>query len=224
MLGALLLVAPTCGHDQRMSVAAQASPQAIPASPASNVAVMDVAGVRLYARGEAWDGSPANLGATVTPLAVRIENHSGGPIELVYDHFALVAADGREFHPLPLLPLSGRSAATSSLTPAYQPADFFIAPRFAPTYSRLPAWRSALARDESLYMLDYRKWSDGLPSPDVLLKGLPEGVLEDGGAISGFLYFDGEARRQGDVTFQADMIAGNGERRMALIEIPFRLQ
>lgn len=160
----------------------------------------------------------------MTPLAVRIENHSGGPIELIYERFALVATDGREFHPLPLLPLSGRSAATVSLQPAYQPAGFFVAPRFAPTYTRLSAWRNGLARDESLYMLQYRKWGDGLPSPDVLLKGVPEGVLEDGGSISGFLYFDGEARGQHDLTFQADLTAGDWERRVALIEIPFRIQ
>jgi len=160
LVGALsLLVVPTCAHDPGMA-AAQGSPQAIPAGPTPNVAVMNEGGVRLYARGDAWDGTPTNLGATVTPLAVRIENHSGGPIELLYDRFALVAADGREFHPLPLLPLSGRPGS-APLRPAYQPAGFFIAPKFAPAYTRLPPWRSTLARDESLYRLDYRKWGDG---------------------------------------------------------------
>ena len=226
MLGLLLslLVLPACAHDPGMSAGTQSSPQAIPAGPTPNVAVMNVGGVRLSARGDAWDGTPASLGARVTPLAVRIENHSGGPIELLYDRFALVAADGREFHPLPLLPLSGRPGSAAPLQPAYQPAGFFIAPSFAPAYTRLPAWRSHLARDESLYRLDYRKWSDGLPSPDVLSKGLPEGVLEDGGAISGFLYFDREARDHHDLTFQADLTAGDWERRVALIEIPFRIQ
>jgi hypothetical protein len=223
---ALLPIAVTaCAHGQGSSkTAADDSPQAIPAGPGANVAVRTVEGVRLYARGDAWDGSPANLGSTVTPLAVRIENRSGGPIELVYERFALVAADGREFYPLPLLPLSHPSPAAVSLQPTYQPAGFFIAPRFARTYPRLPAWQSRLVRDESLYRLDYRKWSDGLPSADMLLKGLPEGVLEDGGSISGFLYFDGEARGQRDLTLQADLSAGDGERRVALIEIPFRIQ
>jgi len=218
-----LLVVPACGHAPGISGAAQGSPQAIPAAPAPNVAMMSAGGVRLYARGDAWDGAPANLGAMVTPLAVRIENHSGGPIELLYDRFALVAADGRQFHPLPLLPLSARPGAPAPLQPAYQPAGFFIAPRFAPAYTRLPAWRSALARDESLYRLDYGKWGAGPPSLDVLTKGLPEGMLADGGAISGFLYFEREARGHHDLTFQADLTAGDWKRHVALIEIPFRI-
>jgi hypothetical protein len=206
ILVALLPIAvAACGQGQGMSkTAADGSPQAISATPAPNVAVRTVGGVRLYARGDAWEGSPANLGSTVTPLAVRIENHSGGPIEL--------------------LPLSHPSPAVASLQPTYRAAGFFIAPRFARTYPRLPVWQSSLVRDESLYRLDYRKWSDGLPSADVLLKGLPEGILQDGGSISGFLYFDGEARGQRDLTLQADLPAGDGERRVALIEIPFRIQ
>jgi hypothetical protein len=225
MLAVLLPIAGmACGHGQGPSTTLTGSPQAIPASPAANVAVKTVGGVRLYARGGAWDGLPANLGSTVTPVAVRIENHSGVPIELVYERFALVVANGRTFHPLPLLPLFDPSRSIPSLQPTYQPAGFFIAPRLARTYPRLPAWRSGLARDESLYRLDYRKWTVGLPSRDVLLKGLPEGVLQDGGAISGFLYFDGDARGQHDLTFQADLIAGDWEQRVALIEIPFRIQ
>ena len=219
-----LAVLPACAHAPSLSAAGPGGPQAIAATPSPNVAVMNAGGVRLYARADAWDGAPANLGATVTPLAVRIENHSGGPIELLYDRFALVAEDGREFHPLPLLPLTGRSGAAAPVQPAYQPAGFFIAPKFAPAYGGLPAWRSQLARDESLYRFDYRKWGDGLPSPDLLVKGLPEGVLEDGGAISGFLYFEREAAGHHDLTFQADLTAGDWQRRVALIEIPFRIQ
>jgi hypothetical protein len=224
MVALLPIVVMACGHGQGRPTTVAGSPQALPASPVANVAVKTVSGVRLYARGGGWDGLPANIGSTVMPVAVRIENHSGVPIELVYERFALVIADGRAFHPLPLLPLFDGSAAISSLQPTYQPAGFFIAPRLAPTYPHLPSWRSSLARDESLYRLDYRKWTDGLPSRDVLLKGLPEGVLQDGGVISGFLYFDGDARGQHDLTFQADLIAGDWERRVALIEIPFRIQ
>jgi hypothetical protein len=219
-IGLALLAAPACAH-RRPEVAVTA--QAIPATPGPEVAVVNADGVRIYTSGDAWNGIPASLGSTVTPLAVRIENHSGGPIRLVYERFALVTAGGREFHPLPLLPLTA-SSAVGPLQPTFQPAGFFVAPRFAAAYGSLPRWHAALPRDESLYRLDYRQWPAGLPSQDMILKGLPEGVLEDGGSISGFLYFDHQARDYHEVTFRADFTAGDWERRVALIEIPFRIQ
>jgi len=190
---------------------------------AGGAAVMNVKGVRLLARGGAWRGTPANLGADVTPIEVRIENASGKPIRVLYERFALVAGDGRTFYPLPLLPLAAGTAKMPAVQPAYADDHFFVAPRLRTAYVTLPVWGHTLPQDESLYRLDYQKWNQHLPTPNIIDEGLPEGVLANGGTVSGFLYFDGEARGEHDLVFQADVEDSDGDARVALITIPFRL-
>lgn len=186
-------------------------------------AVMVVDGVRLLARGGAWRGVPTDLGADVTPIEVRIENASGKPIRLLYERFALVARNGRTFHPLPLLPLAAGSAKVTPVQPTYASDRFFVAPRLRTAYLSLPAWPEPLPRDESLYRFDYGKWGKSLPTAEIIDKGLPEGVLANGGTVTGFLYFDGEARGEHELIFQANVDDSDGQNRVASITIPFRL-
>lgn len=51
------------------------------------------------------------------------------------------------------------------------------------------------------------RWRPDLPTERMIRRALPEGVLEPGGAVAGFLYFDevdDETRR---ITFEADLVA-----------------
>lgn len=184
---------------------------------------MAVDGVRVLARGGSWHGSPADLGADVTPIEVRIENTSGSPVRLLYEKFALVAESGRVFYPLPVLPLFTPATKMDSVQPSYASDRFFVAPRLQDAYRTLPAWRDVLPRDESLYRLDYEKWTKNLPTAEIIDKALPEGVLGNGGSVSGFLYFDGEARGQHELLFQANVDDSSGRERIAVITIPFRV-
>jgi hypothetical protein len=59
----------------------------------------------------------------------------------------------------------------------------------------------------------------------MLDRALPEGVLKSGGTASGFLYFEQVSRRDGKVTFSAELREPSPqrpERQIASIAIPFR--
>jgi hypothetical protein len=54
--------------------------------------------------------------------------------------------------------------------------------------------------------------------------GLPEGVLADGGQISGFLYFENVTRNESRLTFKADIDDVRQGDDVAEIDIPFRVR
>ena len=58
----------------------------------------------------------------------------------------------------------------------------------------------------------------------MLRMGLPEGVLADGGEISGFLYFEDANKHESRMTFRADIDDGQHGGQLAEIKIPFRVQ
>jgi hypothetical protein len=53
--------------------------------------------------------------------------------------------------------------------------------------------------------------------------GLPEGVLGDGGVVSGFLYFE-NPRHEDRVTFEAEFDKSNGQDTVAAVKIPFLIE
>jgi hypothetical protein len=55
----------------------------------------------------------------------------------------------------------------------------------------------------------------------MLAEALPEGVVQEGGKVSGFLYFEGVANRESRVEFVMNLVdASNGE-NFGQVSIPF---
>jgi hypothetical protein len=54
--------------------------------------------------------------------------------------------------------------------------------------------------------------------------GLPEGVLGDGGVVSGFLFFDNPLGHEDRLTFEAEFDKSDGQDAVAAVKIPFRVQ
>ena len=73
-----------------------------------------------------------------------------------------------------------------------------------------------------MYETQYRRWGRDRPS-DIVQMGMPEGVLGDGGIISGFLYFERPAHEDG-VTFEAEFDSSEGQATVASVKIPFRVE
>lgn len=193
---------------------------------AEAAAVATVAGIRCSAAASSWQGLPRDLGSEMTPIKVRIRNQSGKPIRLLYESFALVGEKGQKYRPLPLLPLNSGNRNISALMPAYASQGFFVAQRLGHAYPAMEAWPRPLVRNERFYRKAYAKWQDDeeLPSRSMLVKGLPEGVLDNGGIISGYLYFEAAARKEKRLNFRFDASEGDREERVALIKIPFLVQ
>src|SRR4051812_12856342 len=86
LLGAACTVAPVLVPD----VGAERAPGT------RSSAMTEVEGVRVTIDGTAWQGDPYDLGDTLTPILVTIENHSDAPVRISYQDLSLVGATG--FH------------------------------------------------------------------------------------------------------------------------------
>ena len=193
-----------------------ASAHVIPDAPGA--AADEDSGIRVSAEANDWSAAPEDLPERLTPLRVRIVNRSGGPVQILYQQFALVGSRGRRYQPLPPMPMGDPSAP--AVHPVYAASNFFVAPRLHGVYPTLDPWSAPLQRNDDFYARQYQRWDQDLPSGPMRRMALPEGVLADGGEISGFLYFENATRKEKRVTFHADMDQPQGA-AVAEIEIPF---
>jgi hypothetical protein len=217
-LSGLSLAVLSCGQGKMLPAA---SAHTVPGAP--KAAAVEVQGVRISAEGDAWDASPADLTTRLTPVKVRIVNHSGAPARIAYQQFTLIGAHGHVYRAIPIVPLNHDSAAdgAGTITPIYAASKFFVAPRYHDIYPSLAAWPRPLARqDGASDELDHR-WAQGLPTRAMRRMGLPEGVLADGGEISGFIYFEDATKRENRLTFRADIEDEGEGGQLAEIAIPF---
>ena len=211
LITATLLVVTAC---PTVLVPAEGTPRS---ARDKDYAFTEVGGVRVWASGKEWRYSPEDLTDVLTPIAVTVENRSGFKIRLTTRDFSLVGSSGFRYAALP--PLAGqapRSRARSELGPrtvGYHPATaayrgapapqrFWVAPHGG--WSGYPVWPYGWPWWDDLY---YQRWSSSwprqLPSVDMLQRALPDGVLEEGGRISGFVYFQHlKSERTADLEFE----------------------
>ena len=203
-----------------------------------SAAVAEEAGVRLVADGHAWKGNPSNLEQRVTPVEVRLENHSGRPLRVTYEDFALEGQSRFRYSAIPPLALrdTAVSLAPESGTGGSASVGLAWSSGWGPYSHRYgfggfghrgrfwgwpggwydPFWGGSFYGP---YPYPYRYYSEPLPTKDMLNRALPEGTLEDGGAVAGFLYFQGVADREQRVTLQARLVearTGEGSGSLAL--------
>jgi hypothetical protein len=208
-----------CGHG-----VLRPAPTAHIVSSESRAAYSQVDGVRCAAEAGAWGGRTGDLTGDIVPLKVWVENRSGRAIRLLAQDFVLVGKSGRSYRPIPVLPLGdGEGPAPPHVEPMYAGTKFYVAPRLHGVYATLEPWRAPLQRDEDLYDRQFRRWGKQHPTVEMLRMALPEGVLDDGGMISGFLYFEDPRRGEDRLTFEADFGRDDGSGTVAAIEIPFRV-
>jgi hypothetical protein len=214
-----------------------------------NVAQADAAGVRVLVAGNAWKGDPADLGQLFTPVLVTVENHSGKAVRVSYADFNLNGATGFKYAAIP--PMSakgqiGRADPSSGQAPirlaGYEPAGkadlsdrvqlarfehrfdhdrFMIAPHYAGFYPGWEAWPYGYPYDPFFYDNLYTNWPEKLPTQDMLSKALPEGVVQDNGKVSGFVYFQGVGQRESSVTFAMNLVDATSGQALGQLSIPF---
>jgi hypothetical protein len=223
--GSLFLIAATwpllgpcgCGH----GVLVPASSAKV-ISGAPDAAFSEVAGVSCSADTGAWPERAPKPPDSVVPVKVRVRNQSGRPIRLLAEDFVLVGKSGQRYRPIPVLPLEGTNLPR--LNPVYASVKFYVAPRFRAAYPTLEPWSAALDRDATLYDRQFERWGHRRPTLEMIRMALPEGVLDNEGLISGFLFFESPLDDEDRVTFQADFAPGQGAGTVAAIEIPFRVR
>jgi hypothetical protein len=181
-----------------------------------------VNGVRVIARSDAWSGFPPDL-HRVTPILVTIENEGTAPLRIRYNEFSLNApSTGASYAAIP--PFDIRGTEVEPIT-ALGYSGFWVAPYYAPYYPGLRPYYGAFPFDQFYYNTYYPSWIDiQLPTGDMVQKALPEGVLEPGGRVTGYLYFHNVKRDVGMVEFTEELVnAKNGE-TFGVVRIPFEVE
>ncbi|CAM3737827.1 hypothetical protein G4177_01230 [Corallococcus sp. ZKHCc1 1396] len=229
---ALLLVAG-CAAETKL----RPSPEAGVLQDGKSGAVTEQAGVRLVADGSAWRGYPSDLERRLTPVYVRLENQGERALKLQYPGFALVGAESR-FRYTALAPLSLQKAVSSRddgapdassavIAPAgrwrvgvgvgsaygYRPRRGFVPPYYGP-------WGSPFYDP---YLYGRPQCQEPLPTEDMINNALPEGTLEPGGTLEGFLYFQGVASREDAVTLQVKLVDAESGEPFGALDIPFQV-
>jgi len=163
----------------------------------ADVAIDRIDGVSVTIETNAWTGDPAVVGA-VEPIRVTISNQGSTPIRLRYADFALVDPVGRRYAALPPFHVEG-SLIDPFLASGYVVIDmprfvyrgFFVAPYYAPMYPGIPPFRRRYNFfDPMYYDFYYADLARSIrPTMEMLSLALPEGVIDVGGSVTGFLYF-----------------------------------
>jgi hypothetical protein len=193
-----------------------------------DVAVAQSDGIRMTVDAAAWSGYPSTLEREVIPLKVTIENRSDKPLRVRYNEMVLRTSSGEQRTAIPPMQIEG-TARVRSGSPIYVPrfyySGFYVAPWYYPYYDPyyvgLRPWGYPWTFDRGYYDRYYPSWKVALPTRDMQEQAIPEGVIEPGGHISGFLYFPklpGDTER---VTFAADLVNGKNGSDFGELEVPF---
>jgi hypothetical protein len=216
----LCATATGCGHGALIPAP---SASLVPNAPTAAFSVVE--GVRCSANVGAWTARDGELPEFVVPVKVRIKNASGKPIQVLYEDFVLLGKKGRAYRPIPVLPIGAEERKRiPRFDPLYASSKFYVAPGFRDVYARLDPWSAPLQRDETLYDKLFRRWGDQRLRLDLLRMALPEGVLDDGGIVTGFLFFESPLAKESRVTLAAEFEASDGRGTVASIEIPFTVE
>jgi hypothetical protein len=172
--------------------------------------LVDDGPIRVVLQTSHWPG-PTPIQQLVTPVRVLIENNSCDPVQVQYANFALRTAGGEILNAIPPFRVTGTveeslSGVPAVVTPAFTWSGFQVAPYYGSLYPSLQPWGGGFAWDPLYYRTYGAYWVDiPLPSPDMLAGALPEGVIEPGGHVDGWLYFPGLDRDLETVTLQASL-------------------
>ncbi|MBK7857659.1 MAG: hypothetical protein IPJ65_03315 [Archangiaceae bacterium] len=200
------------------------------------VAVTQNQQVQVAINGQAWKSNPFDLAEVLTPLHVSLDNVGTAPLRVAYRDFTLKGDTGMRYTAIsPLqaqMPVGAvetaqptrvdyrRGRQPARVTPRFHQRGYYIAPHYGPYYPGYATWGFPFPySDYGTYA-----WPQQLPTEDMISEALPEGVLEAGGHVDGFIYFQGVPSREEKVEFDLRLV--NGETGVALgaATIPMRVR
>lgn len=224
ILSTALVLGTACAPNATLTPAPAAERTA---GPGSGV-VDSVAGVQVTAKVNAWEGV-FPVSHRVTPVHVTIENDGDRPLRIRYDDFTLASRDGTFYAVIPPYGFDeavGRLVPSPTLSvvanPMFVQDAFYLAPPYGPIYPGLPTYGEAFPYDPFYYKRYHQHWAaTAMPTEEMLNRALPEGVLEKGGRLSGFLYFQQIQPHHERVSFRANLVGARTGDQIGQISIPF---
>lgn len=209
------IIAVACGGRGDLDPA----PGAQPAPSGAEAFEDSESGVRMIAEIEAWTALPRDLESHATPVLITLENNGAVPIRVRYDLFHLKADNGRSYPAIPPYDVRGETTAPVDAL-VYTPEGFLIARHLSPFYPRMGIWDGVFDYDPRYYDLHTEFVRIELPTSDMIVRALPEGVLQPGGRVQGFLYFRHVHQDARQANLSLDLSTPGGE-RFGELAIPF---
>jgi hypothetical protein len=206
-----------CAYQEGLVPAPSAA--VVPGSP--RVAYDKGGQVGLWVDGDAWRGYPRDLESVMTPIWVTIQNRGQQPVRVMYKDLALEYPSGMQVNPLP--PFQMRTVGPTRYEPIRVSSfDYYgFYPSYGWYYPGLSPWYGSMANDSFFLDTYYARWPVPLPTEDMLRGALPEGVLQPGGAVSGFVYFaDVPKKASGVFTFRARLPHEPDDKSVAAVDVP----
>lgn len=217
--GPVLLAAAGCAS----------SPDLAPARPVQkatdDTAIAREGPVRLLAESDAWESVPRDLDETVTPIEVTVRNVGAVPVEVRYESFVLDLGE-ETVHPMPPYRIDQGALEPSPVNPTFASEGYAAAPYYRGMYSGISTTRHPFAYDYAPYYRRYARAWRTQPSRNVMAAAMPEGTIEPGGFIRGFLYFEhfeaDDVPRTVELSYRARN-ARDGD-PLPEVSIPFRVR
>ncbi len=204
-----------------------------PAADASRApgggAVASTAGVEIVTMTPDFPGI-VDIEGAVTPVKVRITNEGPNPVLIRYGDFMLTGADGTTYDALPLRRIDTTVSAPVGLydpilSPRFRYRGFRVAPYYSGIYPGIPRFgdpfvfgRYGWGGYDAAFGGNFARVR--LPTPEMYRNVLPEGVLDPGGSLEGWLYFQHVGRREGALSFNASVMSVSGA-SLGNIAIPY---
>lgn len=184
-------------------------------------AVATASDVRVEARVDAWRWPPDELGDELTPLHLTIENQGETPLRVRFEDMALVGRESQRWIALP--PFDIEEDVQVTIQPEYPARRFHYAPHLARRYRPGGVYGGAFFHDPIYYSRNYPRFVDiDLPTVQMLVRAMPEGVIDPGGRLEGFVYFEHvEDPKSKRVDLQIDLIDADSGARFGRVEVPF---
>lgn len=184
------------------------------------------AGARVEVRARAWRWTPESLEQHVLPLLVTIENESERALRVRYSELRVAGPDEATLAAIP--PFDMEAEVLEPIDDfAYPHAGFAVAPHLG-THGAFGPYLGPFAYDVGYYHHYYPRFREvDLPTQEMLTRALPEGVLEPGGRITGFVYFEPlEKLPEGAdrVLFRFELVDADTRDRFGTAAIPFALE
>jgi hypothetical protein len=238
---AAALLAAACGALGCSSAGQNLIPAASATKAAGlrNAAIASDRDVVVVVQSDAWPGQSRVL-KHVTPLRVRVTNDNAQAIRVRYEDLRLIAADGTRYVALPPNTPQGtgdsryggtretnnrgdEAASPQARRQNFTYSDFRIAPHLAEAYPGIELFHGAFDYDPQYYDKYAHAWhAAALPTAEMKSWALPEGVLESGGYVEGFVYFQRVGHNKGIVRFDSEFAQANDpSRTLAKIAVPF---
>jgi len=190
-----------CAHEKVLEPAAGAS-----LAPGSkDVAETAVAGVTVEVSGDSWQGDPQNLGTLFTPVRVTLRNESGKALRVSYQDFKLSGASGTEY---------------AAITPDEARGSLAVAPQSP--YAGFELDPMGVMGPQPIDDAYYGSSPEQLPTPDMISQALPEGLVQDGGNVTGFLYFPSVTGSEPAVELDMTLSDASDGEAFGHIAIPFQ--